>query len=177
MNLTKLEGILIAVVLGLVALGIFDLVARHRGAAACVAGDKATVATAAVHNADVHAAGTIATAKEDQHHDDALKAPPAPLPVIAVVDGLQPPAHAACPSPVPHAGPAAGPSQPGADAGDRSEGGGLRAAQESAFVDALNRYRQRAVQRAHDSDVEVADRNRLLEINDSVCRGKSPPAS
>lgn len=162
---TKLEiGLALAVVV-LVLLGIGDLVARHRGAQACVQGDKAVVATAEVKNAGVEAAGTVAGAAEDQARANALNAPLAPTP--AVPPGVQPPPVASCPHALPAARPAAGPGQPGPD---------LRAAEPAIVVsEAWDSFIAADVQRARDADIEIADRDRLLEERDAVCRGLKPP--
>lgn len=168
---TKLEMILAAIVAVLVLLIVGDLVARKHGAESCVAGDKTVAAAAEVKDAHVQAAGTIAESKEGSHREAALATPAAGVPDIVV----QPDTVASCPAAAPAARPAPRASAPAAGAGARGEGGGLRAAEEAAFVDALNQYRQRCVQRAHASDVEVTDRDRLLIIRDAVARGEKPP--
>ncbi len=161
--MTKLEiGLACAVVL-LVLLGIGDLVARRQGAQACVTGDTQQSAKADVSNAHAEATQTVADATEDRNRDNALAAPIAATPTF----GVQPPPVAPGACPVSKARAAPGPSQPGPDVRAASPPGVVRRD--------WNSFVRADVQRAHDADVEIADRDKLLTTLQTLCTPKEKP--
>jgi hypothetical protein len=159
--MTKLEGILIGVIVLMLAFGGFYLYGHHTGTVQCVQANETTAAAAEVKNAHIEAAGTIAAAAEDTAREKALAAPLAPTPTVPV--GVQLPAVAARSCPVPKAGTA--PSQ-GVPADDlrRADAPGVVQSAWDPFIGA-------DVQRARDADIEVADRDALLRNLQTVCGG------
>ena len=164
---TLTEKAIVAVLfLALIAVSVMWL--EHRGAQGCEAADASLAAKQAVANSETQAAGTIAGAKEDDHRVQALTARIAPVPQLNL---LQPATDSASLGSVPATGSLAGARACDTNVGSSSASGSLRAGEDAAFVAALNRFIGQHVQRGHADDVEVADRDRLLVIRDSVCRG------
>jgi hypothetical protein len=147
---------------------------EHRGAQGCEAADATAVASRIIANSETQAAGTIASAKEDDHRAQALARPIAAVPQLNL---LQPAADSASLGSVPATGSLAGARACDTNVGSSSASGSLRTAQDAAFVAGLNRFIVQHVQRGRTDDVEVADSNRLLVIRDAVCRGEKPPGT
>jgi hypothetical protein len=164
---TLTEKAIVAVLFfALIGVSVFWL--EHRGAQSCEAADATAVAKQAVANSQTQAAGTIASAKEDDHRAKALARPVAPVPQLSL---LQPATDTASLGSVPATGSLAGARACDTNVGSSSASGSLRSGEDAAFVAALNRFIGQHVQRGHADDVEVADRDRLLVIRDAVCRG------
>jgi hypothetical protein len=159
---TRLElGLAIAVfaLLSLVGYGLYE---RHQGAVGCVNADAKLSSKAVAVNTTAEATQHIANAAEEENRAQALTAPIAPTP--RVPPRLRPPALAPRCNPVPEPGPAPAPSAPGPD---------VRAAGEASLVlEDADTFVRSDVQRARAADIEVRDRDKLLQDLQALCTAR-----
>ena len=167
-----IEEKLIVGAVGAIALACASGWLMHFGAKECHADQAATVATAEVKNAKVEAAATVNESHEDAKREKDLGTAPAPQPQLSV----QPAPDARRSRAAAAAGPTPGSCASESPVRDGGEECLVRASEGAAVLNAINRYGESCLRIGHHANVEVADRNRLLEIRDAEARGKIAPA-
>jgi hypothetical protein len=117
--MTKLEIILGAVVLGLIAFIAWSFWERHEGSVSCIDADKVAVATQEAHNAAILVNQQQTIAQEKKAYEDALLQPvAAPVVRLCIPAGTLPQTiHAAPGAHAAPALPAGGPINPVPDVG------------------------------------------------------------
>jgi hypothetical protein len=159
---TTLEKYLAISVAALLLFLGWSLYERHAGAQQCVNTDTVKGTAAEVKNAGSEATQTIANATEDQAREQNLSAALPPAPTFGVQPS--PLAPVGCPVSKARSAPAKGESAPDVRAAGTP---GMVQPDWNAFVSA-------SVQRAHDADAEITDRDVLLKNLQTLCSQEMP---
>lgn len=146
-----------AIVLLLATGAVFYL--EHRGAEACIQGDKTVVDKAEVHNTQVEATQSAADEQAEKTLNATLSTPVGDLPPVPA--SMQQPS---CPSPVPH--PRGNPVPSAAAAPVRAE------APASVVQPQWHSLEQSDVQSGRDADAQVIYLQGLLVNRQKACGGK-----